>query len=130
MSIEFTSQPRYKDNPILKMSFLFAVDIVKFSELLDEKRKYILAKQILRSGTSIGANVKESQNAESRADFKHKLKIALKEADELEYWLYICNACEGYPNADALLVKLQEINKVLTKIVAATNERSNAKKHA
>ena len=76
---------RYTNNPILKKSFDFSIDIIKYSELLEENKKYILAKQIIRSGTSIGANIKEAQNAESKADFIHKLKIAIKEADETEY---------------------------------------------
>jgi len=71
-------------NEILELSFEFAVDIIKFTESLEEQRKYVIARQLLRSGTSIGANVRESQNCESRADFVHKLKIAAKEADETE----------------------------------------------
>ncbi|MCB0410210.1 MAG: four helix bundle protein, partial [Flavobacteriales bacterium] len=76
--------------------------------------------QILRSGTSIGANVKEAQNAESKKDFIHKLKIALKEADELEYWLYLCHEVESYPKPDNLQNKLTEIKKVLNKIVSSS----------
>jgi four helix bundle protein len=97
--MKFTQQEKYKDNLILKLSFEFAKDIVKFSEELEGSRKFFFANQIIKSGTSIGANVKEAQNAESKAYFIHKLKIALKEADELEYWLFLCNECEGYPNA-------------------------------
>ncbi len=66
----------------------FAVRIIKFYKYLtEEKKEFVLAKQILRSGTSIGANVRESYSAESTADFIHKLQIALKEADETAYWL-------------------------------------------
>jgi four helix bundle protein len=66
----------------------FAVRIVKFSKFLEnEKREYILSKQILRSGTSIGANLHECINAQSRADFVSKMQIALKEANETDYWL-------------------------------------------
>jgi len=65
------------------MTLLFAVKIVEFTEKLEESRKYVIAKQILRSGTSIGASVREAQNAESKADFIHKMKIVAKEADEL-----------------------------------------------
>jgi len=104
--MEFTQQEKYKDNIVLKLSFEFAKDIVAFSEVLQELKKFTFANQIIRSGTSIGANIKEAQNAESKADFIHKMKIAMKEADELEYWLFLCNACEGYPNADLLLEKL------------------------
>lgn len=115
--MKFTQQEKYKDNHILKISFDFAKDIVVFSSLLEKQKKFVFATQILRSGTSIGANIKEAQNAESRADFIHKLKIALKEADELEYWLFLCNECEGFPNTDLLLNKLQNILKITTKII-------------
>jgi four helix bundle protein len=76
-----------KDNIIVSKSFDFALQIIEFAELLESKRKFILANQILKSGTSIGANIREAQNAESKADFIHKMKIAAKEADETEYWL-------------------------------------------
>ncbi len=118
--MNFTNNPKYKDNLILKLTFEFAVDIVKFSEELDHLRKFTISKQILRSGTSIGANVKESQNAESKADFIHKLKIAMKEADELEYWLFICDSVESYPSTDDLQEKLIEIKKILNKIISSS----------
>ena len=76
------------DNVIEEKSFHFAVRIVKLNQYLRTKKKeYILSKQLLRSGTSIGANVAESQQAQSRADFISKLHIALKETAETEYWL-------------------------------------------
>ncbi len=66
----------------------FAVRVVKLYKFLcEEKKEFVLSKQVLRSGTSIGANVKEALQAESRADFVHKLSISLKEASETEYWL-------------------------------------------
>ena len=69
-------------------SMLFAVRIVKFYQYLcTEKKEYVMSKQILRSGTSIGANLRESRNAQSTSDFIHKLNTALKEADETQYWL-------------------------------------------
>ena len=74
-----------KGNLIVDLTLNFALDIVEFSEQLEEKRKYVIARQILKSGTSIGANVRESQNAESTDDFIHKLKISAKEADETKY---------------------------------------------
>ncbi|OIO12347.1 MAG: four helix bundle protein [Flavobacteriales bacterium CG03_land_8_20_14_0_80_35_15] len=118
--MQFTNNPKYKENIILKLTFEFAVSIVKYSEVLDKARKFSIANQILRSGTSIGANVKESQNAESKKDFIHKLKIALKEADELEYWLFLCNEIESYPSSSNLLEKLIEIKKILNKIVTSS----------
>jgi len=76
------------NNSIQEKSFRFAVRIVKLCRYLQtEKKEYILTKQLLRSGTSIGANVSESQQAQSRPDFVNKLNIALKEASETEYWL-------------------------------------------
>ena len=79
-----------KENVIVKLTLGFALEIIEYSELLEEKRKYVIARQILKSGTSIGANAREAQNAESKADFIHKMKIAAKEADETEYWLLLC----------------------------------------
>ena len=83
------------DNIIQDLSFSFALRVVKFYKHLTEKKKvYVLSKQILRSGTSIGANVRESIHAQSSADFINKLSIALKEADETEYWLELLNASD------------------------------------
>ncbi|MFP5471053.1 MAG: four helix bundle protein [Bacteroidia bacterium] len=124
--MRFTDNPKYKENTILKLSFELAVDIIKFSELLDEQRKFTISKQILRSGTSIGANIKEAQNAESKADFIHKLKISSKEADELEYWLLLCNEVDTYPNTDELLEKLTSVKKLLNKIISSTKKMSNS----
>ena|SRR5258708_32844136 len=67
-----------KENLMVKLTFEFALDIIEFSELLESKRKFVVARQILKSGTSIGANVREAQNGESKNDFIHKLKIAAK----------------------------------------------------
>lgn len=117
--MNFTSSKRYQNNPILKETFEFAIMIVTYSELLDEQRKYVFSKQIIRSGTSIGANVKEAQNAESKADFIHKMKIALKEADETEYWLYLCENLSNYPNPEGLMEKLNGILKLLNKIISS-----------
>jgi four helix bundle protein len=77
-----------KDNVVKRKSFDFALEIVKICRVLvDEKREYVLSKQVLRSGTAVGALVRESEHAESKRDFIHKLAIALKEANETEYWL-------------------------------------------
>lgn len=114
-----------KDNPILKLTFEFSIQIVLYCEILEEKRKYVIANQLLKSGTSIGANCREAQNAESKADFIHKIKIALKELEETEYWLEICNNIDSYPNSQDLINKLFEIRKILTKIIATS--KSNLK---
>jgi four helix bundle protein len=109
-----------KQNVIVEISFQFALDIIEFSELLEENRKYIVARQVLRAGTSIGANIREAQNAESKVDFIHKLKIAAKEADETDYWLLLCKKARNYPNPDILLSKLPEIAKILSKIISTS----------
>lgn len=78
----------YSNNLILEKSKNFAIRIINLYKYLNnEKKEYVMTKQVLRSGTSIGANIKECINAESKADFIHKLGVALKEADETEYWL-------------------------------------------
>lgn len=77
-----------KPNPLKDKSFQFALSIVRLYKLLtEEKREFIMSKQLLRSGTSIGANIREGQNAQSKADFIHKFSIAQKECDETLYWL-------------------------------------------
>ena len=75
------------DNPIVDLTYQFGVRIVKFYKYLTTKQVYVLSKQLLRCGTSIGANVHESIHAQSKADFISKMNIALKEADETDYWL-------------------------------------------
>ena len=94
----------------------FAVRIIRFYKYLsEEKHEYVLAKQILRAGTSIGANVRESYSAQSRADFINKLNIALKEADETQYWLEIFLDSEIITQSeyDSLYTDLKEICALL-----------------
>ena len=114
-----------KENLIVTLTFDFAKAIVVLTSDLESRRKYNLANQLFRSGTSIGANVREAQNAESKNDFIHKMKIASKEADETDYWLSLCNCSDGYPKCDELLEKLKSINRVLSKIIATTKKSSN-----
>ncbi len=94
-----------------------------FSHKLEATNKYSLAKQLFRSGTSIGANIREAQGAESLNDFIHKIKIAYKESEETMYWLEICEASENYPKPDELLVDIIEIKKVLGKILASSIQK-------
>ena len=72
-----------KKNEVLDLSFEFALGVIQYCELLEAEKKYVLARQLLKSGTSIGANIREAQNAESETDFVHKMKIAAKVADEM-----------------------------------------------
>ena len=77
-----------KENMVKDKSFAFALRVIKLAKYLEgKKREYVLSKQILRSGTAIGALVREAEHAESKADFIHKMSIALKEANETSYWL-------------------------------------------
>jgi len=122
--MEFTNSEKYKDNILLKETFEFSLMIVKYAELLESNKKFVISKQVIRSGTSIGANSKEAQNAESKNDFIHKLKIALKEADETEYWLFLCENLENYPSAKELLNKLNGIIKLLNKIISTSKSNS------
>ena len=112
------------DNPILKLTFEFSLDVIKYAEILNEEKKYVIAKQLLRSATSIGANAREAQNAESKADFIHKMKIAHKEADETQYWLELCNAAENYPNNKELEEKIFVIIKILSKIIGSSKGKT------
>jgi len=77
-------------NPLKTKSFQFALEVVAFSHILNQGQHYVVAKQLLKSGTSIGANIHEAQSPESKNDFVHKLKIAAKEASETEFWLLLC----------------------------------------
>jgi four helix bundle protein len=99
--------------------------LIDFTEHLTINRKYNLSNQLFRSGTSIGANIREAQNAESKADFIHKFKIAAKEADETEYWLLLCNQSKHYPNTDKLLEQLLSIQKIISKIIGSSKKSIN-----
>lgn len=110
-------------NRIVDLTFNFSLKIIGLAEKLEENRKYTVANQIIRSGTSIGANVREAQNCESKADFIHKFKIAAKEADETEYWLLICKHSKNYPFDDKLLEDIIEIQKIINKIIYTTKTK-------
>lgn len=113
-------QNNKEKNVIVDLSFSFALNIVKYAELLVKGKKFVISTQLLKSGTSIGANVREAQNAESKQDFIHKMKVAAKEADETEYWLLLCNSSEGYPKCDQLLSDCLSIIKILSKIISSS----------
>ena len=118
-----TAQIPLQDNIIVEKTFQFAVQILKFSPVLQESKHFVLANQLLRSGMSIGANTREAQNAESKADFVHKFKIAAKEADEAEYWLLLAKEVIKDPTIPKLLNELKVIQKIITKIIATTKNQ-------
>ena len=107
-------------NIIQEKSFAFALRIVKLCDHLQKsKRETILCKQLLRCGTSIGANVAESKHAQSRADFTSKLTIALKEAAETDYWLRLLFAADYLNEAEfhSIFSDCEEIERLLASIV-------------
>ena len=109
-----------KGNVILEVSFEFALAVIAYCELLEEKKRFVISNQLLKSGTSVGANVREAQNAESKTDFIHKMKIAAKEAEETEYWLLLCKHSPNYPSSEKLLENILVIKKLLSKIISSS----------
>jgi four helix bundle protein len=109
-------------NLIVKLTFEFALRIIQFTEVLERNKKFNLANQLFRSGTSIGANINEAQSCESRLDFIHKMKVAAKEAEETKYWLSLCKAADSYPAPADLPEKLQVIIKILNKIIVTSKQ--------
>src|SRR6478672_6387584 len=108
-----------KGNLIVEKSIDFSIAIIKYCEVLDQDKKYVISKQLLRSATSIGANIFEAQNAESKADFIHKMKIAAKEGSETLYWFILCERSEGYFFDIILKADLEEIIRILSKIISS-----------
>lgn len=113
-------EPQTKENAIVTLSFDFSLAIIEFVEELEDCRKYAIAKQLIRSGTSIGANVVESQEGESVKDFVHKLSIAQKEAAETYYWLKLCEKSKNYPDPKGLCDKVLVIRRILKSIIVNT----------
>ena len=117
-------------NSISQRTFNYAFEIIKFCKILKEEKEYILYKQLLRSGTSIGANVREAQNAESKPDFIHKMGIAQKETDETIYWLELSkltlNDESLTDNINSLIKEANELLKIIRTIIL--NTKQNLKK--
>lgn len=102
-------------------SFLFAQLIIRFCLNLKDQKHYELSSQLIRSGTSVGANIRDAQRAESKRDFKHKLRIALKEADESKYWLELIHS--EITTVDKALFELnEELVKLLVTIIKNTKD--------
>jgi four helix bundle protein len=115
-----------KDGALQHKSFAFAIRIVNlYKYLCAEKREFVLSKQLLRSGTAIGALVREAEQAESRLDFIHKLAIALKEANETDYWIRILQETNFLSDAEAesILYDNAELLKLLTRIIKTTKSK-------
>ena len=116
-----------KSNPIEEKSFAFAVRVVRlYRYLTEEKKEYVISKQFLRSGTSIGANVSEAERGQSKADFASKMAIALKEANESEYWLRLLYAGE-YLNEAEFTSMSRDVNELISLLVAICKSVSKDK---
>jgi len=114
-----------KESVLRDKSYQFALRIIKlYKYIVAEKKEYVLSKQILRAGTSIGANVEEANQAQSKADFVHKLSIAQKEAFETDYWLRLLRDSEYLTaaQADSLLNDCREVQKLLTTSIKTAKE--------
>ena len=114
-------------NIIADKTLAFAVRIVNlYKYLKDEKSEYVMSKQLLRSGTSIGANVKEASRAQSKADFNSKMHIAMKEASETEYWLELLERTNSLtkPQAESMLNDCVEIIRILIAITKTAENKN------
>ena len=109
-----------KESVVRDKSFAFALRVVKlYKYLTEEKKEYILSKKLLRSGTAVGALIREADQAESKPDFIHKMAIALKEANETEYWIELLTQSEyiNEKSSMSILADLTELLKLLTSII-------------
>jgi four helix bundle protein len=109
-----------KENPIREKSFAFALRVVKLAKYLERERKeFVLSRQVLRSGTAVGALIREAEHAESKADFIHKMSIALKEANETLYWLELLHQAEyiDEQSFQSIGADSEELIKLLSAIV-------------
>ena len=111
-----------KENVVRNKSFEFALRIVKLYKILSQNKEYVLSKQLLKSGTSIGALVREAEQAESKADFIHKMAISLKEANETDYWIELLFHSAYLKESEYQSIKkdITELLKLLTSIIKTT----------
>ncbi|HTM64849.1 MAG TPA: four helix bundle protein [Flavipsychrobacter sp.] len=111
-----------KANIVKDKSYSFALKIIEACQRLSDSRNYVLSRQLLRSGTSIGANIEEALHAESRADFIHKLSIAQKEAAETHYWLRLFRDSSILPEETAftMLSECEELRRIIASIIKTT----------
>ena len=113
---------KLNDNLIVTLSFDFGVEAMLFCDKLFSERKYVIANQLLKAALSIGANIREAQNAESIADFIHKMKISCKEADEAEFYLQLIAKVYKFNEVQSLIKQITSINRVLTKIISTSKQ--------
>lgn len=117
-----------KENVVMNKSYTFALRIIKlYKYLVTEKKEYVLSKQLLRSGTAIGALIKEGEHAQSKADFLNKMNVALKEANETEYWIELLRDSEYLSTTESLSIldDTSELIRLLISIVKTTKATLN-----
>ena len=112
----------HRENIVLDKSIAFSLKAIIYCEKLDEAKKFTISNQLLKSATSIGANIHEAQNAESRADFIHKMKIAAKELEEVKYWLALCEKAPSYPFEPTLKNDCVDLGKIVYKIISTSKK--------
>lgn len=119
-----------RPNVIKDKSFAFALRIVNLNKFLVEKKEFVLSKQLLRSGTAIGALVREAEHAESTADFIHKMAIAQKEANESDYWIELLYQSKFIEKSqyDSIISDIRELNKILASIIITSKEKKYGKR--
>jgi four helix bundle protein len=125
----YSGSPLYRDNRLLKETFELSVRSIRFVNQLGCERAWLID-QFERSACSPGANSKEAQNAESLKDFVHKLKIALKEADEAEYWYYLIAATQAKGIDEDLIARIQRVMRILNKIIGTCKQRLLERKNS
>ena len=118
----------FSDNILVQKCISFSLSVIAFVKTLEEQKKFVIAKQMLRRATSVGACVMEAQSAESKADFIHKLKIADKECLETWYWLILCKQSADYPCDEMLFGILEEIRKLLNAILKSARQNMSIQK--
>lgn len=109
-----------KPNLIVDLSFQLSLSIIEYTDILDKTNKYVLSNQLFRSGTAIGVNIAESQNAGSREEFVFNMYTAMKEAADTKYWLMLCQSSSDYPDCIELIRNVESIERIAQKIIRST----------
>lgn len=99
---------------ILKKSFVFSLDIIQYSELLEQQKKYSIAKQLLDTGTTFGANINDARYSKTDKDFIYNIKNSMKNAQKARYWLLLCKYSNLYPNPDNLITEIEELLELIS----------------
>jgi four helix bundle protein len=121
--------PRHKNNPVIIRSFELSLAAVNYCSILEKEGKFVISRQLLKCSTSVAANIREAQNAESRADFIHKLKLAAKELEETEYWLDLCSQAHGYPDPSMVSESMESVRRLLFKILSSSIQNNKLFRH-